>query len=174
MEHRTFSGIILCLDVTVGNCIGVGVAYCVSGWRMLILAVSAPLVLSVIAWWYRRRFRLKALRNETSWFKSALLLQVASRIRKVALGKREGRRCPPVHPGVCPDERQNGAPGDAHAGTSHIRLWHCWNVRAGGLLFSQTLLESAETQRPDKKYTFLDMFKTPQMRKLTVCMGLIW
>lgn len=50
VEHRTFAGIIICLDVTVGNCIGVGIAYCVNEWRMLILAVTSPLVLSVIAW----------------------------------------------------------------------------------------------------------------------------
>lgn len=52
IEHRTFSGIIICLDVTIGNCIGVGIAYCVNEWRMLILAVTSPLVLSVIAWRY--------------------------------------------------------------------------------------------------------------------------
>lgn len=80
VEHRTFSGIIICLDVTVGNCIGVGIAYCVSEWRMLILAVTSPLVLSVIAWRYRPHFRLKALRNRKFAKVSSLLLQVASRI----------------------------------------------------------------------------------------------
>lgn len=71
VEHRTFSGIIICLDVTVGNCIGVGIAYCVNEWRMLILAVTSPLVLSVIAWRYRPHSRLKALRNRVCLLKSA-------------------------------------------------------------------------------------------------------
>lgn len=61
VEHRTFSGIIICLDVTVGNCIGVGIAYCVTEWRMLILAVTSPLLLSVIAWRYRHLVILNAL-----------------------------------------------------------------------------------------------------------------
>lgn len=40
------------LDGTVGTWILVGFAYGVNEWRMLILAVTSPLILSVIAWWY--------------------------------------------------------------------------------------------------------------------------
>uniref|UniRef100_A0A3Q3IIL9 Major facilitator superfamily (MFS) profile domain-containing protein n=1 Tax=Monopterus albus TaxID=43700 RepID=A0A3Q3IIL9_MONAL len=51
VEHRTFSGIIISLDWTVGSWILVGIAYCVNEWRMLILAVTSPLILAIIAWW---------------------------------------------------------------------------------------------------------------------------
>lgn len=40
------------LDGTAGTLILVGFAYGVNEWRMLILAVTSPLILSVIAWWY--------------------------------------------------------------------------------------------------------------------------
>nr|XP_020457793.1 solute carrier family 22 member 7-like [Monopterus albus] len=50
VEHRTFSGIIISLDWTVGSWILVGIAYCVNEWRMLILAVTSPLILAIIAW----------------------------------------------------------------------------------------------------------------------------
>lgn len=50
VEHRTFAGVITSLDWTIGTWILVGIAYCVNQWRMLILAVTSPLILSVITW----------------------------------------------------------------------------------------------------------------------------
>ncbi|XP_053712926.1 solute carrier family 22 member 7-like [Synchiropus splendidus] len=50
IERRTFSAIICSLDWTIGNWILVAIAYCVNEWRPLILAVTSPLILSVIAW----------------------------------------------------------------------------------------------------------------------------
>lgn len=52
VEHRTFAGVIISLDWTVGNWLLAGIAYCINEWRMLILAVTSPLILSVIAWRY--------------------------------------------------------------------------------------------------------------------------
>lgn len=52
IEHRTFSGVIISLDWTIGNWILVGTAYFVNEWRKLILAVTSPLILSIIAWRY--------------------------------------------------------------------------------------------------------------------------
>uniref|UniRef100_H3D494 Solute carrier family 22 member 7b, tandem duplicate 1 n=1 Tax=Tetraodon nigroviridis TaxID=99883 RepID=H3D494_TETNG len=129
VEHRTFSGIIICLDVTVGNCIGVGIAYCVNEWRMLILAVTSPLVLSVIAW--------RWLPESARW-----LL----------------------------------ANGKAEAAHRYIRKCAEINNRTKCLesVTPEVLLESAETPCTDKKYTFLDLFKTPNIRKLSVCIGIIW
>uniref|UniRef100_A0A3Q3WJG7 Uncharacterized protein n=1 Tax=Mola mola TaxID=94237 RepID=A0A3Q3WJG7_MOLML len=37
--------------------------------------------------------------------------------------------------------------------------------------FPQALLKSAQAEVTDKKYTFLDIFKTPNMRKLSKCFG---
>ena len=52
IEHRTFSGVIISLDWTIGNFLLVGIAYFIKDWRMLILAVTSPLILAVIAWRY--------------------------------------------------------------------------------------------------------------------------
>uniref|UniRef100_A0A3Q3ILE5 Major facilitator superfamily (MFS) profile domain-containing protein n=1 Tax=Monopterus albus TaxID=43700 RepID=A0A3Q3ILE5_MONAL len=51
LTFLTFSGIIISLDWTVGTWTLVGIAYCVNEWRMLILAVTSPLILAIIAWW---------------------------------------------------------------------------------------------------------------------------
>lgn len=45
INHRTFAGVILRLDWTLGSCILVGIAYFVNEWRMLILAVTSPLII---------------------------------------------------------------------------------------------------------------------------------
>ena len=52
IERRTFSGVIISLDWTLGNWMLAGIAYCVNEWRMLILAVTSPLILAIIAWRY--------------------------------------------------------------------------------------------------------------------------
>lgn len=39
--------------------------------------------------------------------------------------------------------------------------------------FSQMLLESTETESGDRKYTFVDLFRTPYIRKLAICSGLV-
>lgn len=51
-KRRTLSALLMGLDGTVGTWTLVGFAYGVNEWRMLILAVTSPLILSVIAWWY--------------------------------------------------------------------------------------------------------------------------
>uniref|UniRef100_A0A4W6C0P5 Major facilitator superfamily (MFS) profile domain-containing protein n=1 Tax=Lates calcarifer TaxID=8187 RepID=A0A4W6C0P5_LATCA len=50
IHHRTFSGIIISLDWTLGNWLLVGIAYCINEWRMLILAATSPLIPAIIAW----------------------------------------------------------------------------------------------------------------------------
>lgn len=40
--------------------------------------------------------------------------------------------------------------------------------------FPQALLEPGQTETTDKKYTFVDLFRTPNMRKLSICLGIVW
>lgn len=40
--------------------------------------------------------------------------------------------------------------------------------------FSQALLDSAQAETIDKKYTFVDIFKTPNIRKLSICLAIVW
>uniref|UniRef100_A0A3P9JPK4 Major facilitator superfamily (MFS) profile domain-containing protein n=1 Tax=Oryzias latipes TaxID=8090 RepID=A0A3P9JPK4_ORYLA len=49
-KHRTFSGIIISLDWTLGNWLLVGIAYGINEWRTLILAATSPLILAVMVW----------------------------------------------------------------------------------------------------------------------------
>uniref|UniRef100_A0A672YJY7 Solute carrier family 22 member 7-like n=1 Tax=Sphaeramia orbicularis TaxID=375764 RepID=A0A672YJY7_9TELE len=50
IEHRTFCGVIISLDWTIGNWLLVGIAYFVTDWRMLVLAVTSPLIAAVLVW----------------------------------------------------------------------------------------------------------------------------
>ncbi|KAM7008640.1 uncharacterized protein LKV04_000734 [Tautogolabrus adspersus] len=129
IKHRTFSGIIISLDWTLGNWILTGIAYCVTEWRMLILAVTSPLIVSIIAW--------RWLPESARWL--------------LANGK---------------------------ADTAHEYIMKCaeMNKRTKTMdtVTPRALLESAQAETVNKKYTFLDLFKTPNMRKISICSGIVW
>lgn len=78
-KYRTLSALLMGLDGTVGTWILVGFAYGVKEWRMLILAVNSPLILSVIAWWYLT-FTFDSFRVTNSW----ILLQTLKLRLKLA------------------------------------------------------------------------------------------
>ena len=40
--------------------------------------------------------------------------------------------------------------------------------------FSKVLLDSAQAETKDKKYSFVDLFRTPNIRKRSVCLGIVW
>lgn len=72
---------------------------------------------------------------------SSVLLQVASRIRKVALSKWKGRCRPPLHHEMCRGKQQNQMPGDSHTTGSYQRylhLWDCWEMMVGGFVYFLT------------------------------------
>uniref|UniRef100_A0A4W6BVU5 Solute carrier family 22 member 6 n=1 Tax=Lates calcarifer TaxID=8187 RepID=A0A4W6BVU5_LATCA len=124
IHHRTFSGIIISLDWTLGNWLLVGIAYCINEWRMLILAATSPLIPAIIAW---------------RWLpESARWLMAKGRI-------------------------------DA----AHHYIMKCAEMNNRSKCMA-TLLESAETETGDKKYTIIDLFRTPNIRKLAICSGIVW
>ncbi|XP_038569258.1 solute carrier family 22 member 7-like [Micropterus salmoides] len=129
IEHRTFSGVIISLDWTLGNCILAGIAYYVNEWRMLILVVTSPLILAVIAW--------RWLPESARWL--------------LAKGK---------------------------ADAAHYYIMKCadMNNRTNCMatVTPQALLESAQAESRDDKYTFVDLFKTPNIRRLSICSGIVW
>ncbi|XP_041839456.1 solute carrier family 22 member 7-like [Melanotaenia boesemani] len=129
IERRTFSGVIISLDWTIGNWILVGIAYCVNEWRMLILAVTSPLVLAIIAWWW--------LPESARWL--------------IAKGKVD---------------------------TAHHYIMKCAQTnnkcKRMATITPKTLLESAEADTEDKKYTALDLFRSPKIRKLAISSGIVW
>ncbi|XP_054460848.1 solute carrier family 22 member 7-like [Anoplopoma fimbria] len=129
ITHRTFSGIIISLDWTLGNMLLVGIAYNVNHWRLLIVAVTSPLILSIIAW--------RWLPESARWL--------------LANGK---------------------------ADAAHHYLMQCakMNNRTKYMAtITQTeLLESAQGETGDKKYTIVDLFKTPNIKKISICSGIVW
>uniref|UniRef100_A0A3Q3MH50 Solute carrier family 22 member 6 n=1 Tax=Mastacembelus armatus TaxID=205130 RepID=A0A3Q3MH50_9TELE len=129
VEHRTFSAIIISLDWTLGGCLLVGIAYCVNEWRMLILAVTSPLILAIITW--------RWLPESARWL--------------IAKGK-------------------------VDAAYHYITKCAEMNNRSKFMatITPRTLLESAEADTGDKKYTLVDLFKTPNIRKLAIFSGIVW
>ncbi|KAM9856826.1 solute carrier family 22 member 7-like [Aulostomus maculatus] len=129
IERRTFSGVIISLDWTLGSWILVGIAYWANDWRVLILAVTLPLILALIAW--------RWLPESARWL--------------IATGRMD----------------------DAH---HYIMKCANMNNRSKCMvaITPQTLLESEETKTNERKYTFLDLFRTPNMRKMAICSGIVW
>lgn len=136
VDRRTFAGIIISLDVSLGCCILPAIAYCVREWRMLILAVTSPLLLSVIAWRYStflgvfftlQSQKLSITPARFHWVcPLSFLHQVAAGVCTVALSQWEGRRSPSVHLEMCGDEQQSRAHGGHHAWGA-FKLFNSWN-----------------------------------------------
>uniref|UniRef100_A0A3Q3G9D5 Major facilitator superfamily (MFS) profile domain-containing protein n=1 Tax=Labrus bergylta TaxID=56723 RepID=A0A3Q3G9D5_9LABR len=127
IKHRTFSGIIISLDWTLGNWILTGIAYCVTEWRMLILAVTSPLIVSIITWRWLPESARWLLANGNADAAHEYLMQCAE---------------------------MNKRTKNMDTVTPRVRL-----------ILSETV---------NKKYTFLDLFKTPNMRKISICSGIVW
>lgn len=129
IEHRTFSGIIISLDWTVGNWLLALLAYLVTEWRMLILVVTSPLVLAIFAW--------RWLPESARWLMA------------------------------------NGKADEAY---HFIKKCAEMNNRAKCLstITPMTLLEAAEDETRDNKYTIINLFKTPGIRKLAISSGIMW
>ncbi|KAG7462911.1 hypothetical protein MATL_G00189750 [Megalops atlanticus] len=129
VAHRTFIGVIGSMAWTVGNMLLAGVAYLVNGWRMLIVAVTTPLILAVATWWW--------IPESARWL--------------IANGKVE---------------------------KAYTYLEKCAKFN-GKKEFSsnfkpQTLSKVVTVEDKNKNYTYLDLVRTPNMRKLTIITGIVW
>ncbi|XP_016890631.1 solute carrier family 22 member 7-like [Cynoglossus semilaevis] len=129
IEHRTFAGIIISLDWTIGNWLLVGEAYLVNEWRMLVLTATSPLILALICW--------RWLPESARW----LLVK--------------GR-----------------------ADAAHRYIMKCAEMnnrtKCVASVTPTALLESVQTKMGEKKYSFVDLFKTSNIRKISVCSGIVW
>ncbi|XP_063077134.1 solute carrier family 22 member 7-like isoform X2 [Engraulis encrasicolus] len=124
-EHRTFAGIIVSLDCTVGNLLLAGVAYLVNDWRWLTIAVTSPLFLSVALWWW--------LPESARWL--------------IANGKTE---------------------------QAHVYLQRCAVMNKCKADFTPETLADAVIGDQHRKYTIVDLMRTPNIRKLAICTGIVW
>lgn len=129
IQNRTFSGVIISMDWTLGSFLFVAIAYYVNEWRMLIVAVTSPLILSILTW--------RWLPESSRWL--------------LAKGKVE----------------------EAHY---HIMKCAEMNNRTKSIasITPRALLESVESETERKKYSFVDLFRTPNMRKLAIYSGIVW
>ncbi|XP_061627700.1 solute carrier family 22 member 7-like isoform X1 [Phyllopteryx taeniolatus] len=129
VEQRTLFGVIFSLDWTLGNAILVGIARMINEWRLLILVVTSPLILALVAW--------RWLPESGRWLMA------------------------------------NGKVDDAHY---YINQCAEMNNRSKCManITPRMLLESVDTDTDDNKYTFVDLFKTANMRKLAICSGIVW
>ncbi|XP_053365766.1 solute carrier family 22 member 7b.1 [Clarias gariepinus] len=129
IEHRTTVGVLGSVVWTAGNSLLAGIAYAITDWRILILTVSFPLVISVATWW---------------------LIPESARWLIV-----------------------NGKTGEAYK-----FLQKCASVNRRPEFTStikpQTLCEVVIGDKQGHNYTYLDLIKTPRLRKLTICTGIVW
>ncbi|XP_068445342.1 solute carrier family 22 member 7-like [Clinocottus analis] len=129
VEHRTFSSVITSLDWTLGSLILAGIAYNVNHWRLLIVAVTSPLILSVMTW--------RWIPESARWL--------------LANGKTEA---------------------------AHHYLMECAKMNKKtkfmNTITQLELLEYTEGETDNKKHTIVDLFKTPKIRKMSICLGIVW
>ncbi|KAG5831748.1 solute carrier family 22 member 7-like [Anguilla anguilla] len=128
-ENRAFIGVLGSMSWTLGNMMLAGFAYFVNEWRLLIIAVTAPLGLAIITWWW--------IPESARWL--------------IANGKVE---------------------------TAHKYLMKCaaFNNKkeAASKIKLQTLSNVVTVNDKNKRYTYLDLVKTPNMRKRVAVTGVLW
>ncbi|XP_051725186.1 solute carrier family 22 member 7-like isoform X2 [Ctenopharyngodon idella] len=128
-KHRTFMGVFGSISWSLGNMLLAGFAYLVTDWRMLIIAVTSPLLLATATWWL--------IPESARWL--------------IANGKAE---------------------------TAYKYLQKCATFNERQEFTSRVKPESLSTvatmDHQDHSYTYLDLVKTPQLRRLTLFTGIVW
>uniref|UniRef100_A0A8C2X5H9 Solute carrier family 22 member 7b, tandem duplicate 1 n=1 Tax=Cyclopterus lumpus TaxID=8103 RepID=A0A8C2X5H9_CYCLU len=123
IESRTFSGIITSLDWSLGSLLLVGISYNVNHWRMLIVAATSPLILSLLTW--------RWLPESARWL--------------LANGKEDA---------------------------AHQYLMQCAEMN-NRTKYMNTITQQVQFN-VDKKHTIVDLFKTPKIRNISICLGIVW
>ncbi|XP_046711783.1 solute carrier family 22 member 7-like isoform X1 [Silurus meridionalis] len=129
IEHRTVIGVCSSVIWTVGNSLLAGVAYLITDWRILIITVSSPLVISVATWWM--------IPESARW----LIV--------------------------------NGRTGDAY---KYLQKCAQVNRRSdfSSTIRPQTLCEVVTGEKQKRNYNYIDLIRTPRLRKITICTGIVW
>ncbi|XP_046885852.1 solute carrier family 22 member 7-like [Hypomesus transpacificus] len=128
VRHRALIGVIGSMAWTVGNIMLAGIAYLVNDWRMLIVAVTAPLGFAIITWWW--------IPESARWL--------------LANGKVE---------------------------RAHFYLEKCARFNKKDNFSSKIQLASLSNMTTDnqkKTYSYLDLVRTPGMRRLSLLTGIVW
>lgn len=129
VKHRTFTGTIISLGWSVGNMLLALLAYLIRDWRHLILVVTSPCILGIIAWW---------------WIPESARWLLAN--GKVEEAQKYLIKC----------AKMNGKYG-------YIEK-----------LDTATLKKVTIPEDTNKTHSYLDLVKTPNLRKIVICSGIFW
>ncbi|KAI7794988.1 solute carrier family 22 member 7a [Triplophysa rosa] len=128
VKHRTFTGTIISLGWSVGNMLLALLAYLIRDWRHLILVVTSPCILGIIAWWW--------IPESARWL--------------LANGKVE--------------EAQK-----------YLIKCAKMNGKSRYMEKLDTLtLKKVTIPGVTKSHSYLDLVKTPKLRKIVICSGIFW
>lgn len=58
VEHRKLVGLADSLSWTFGNVVFAAIAYLVTDWRWLIIAVTLPIILAIVTWRYESKTQI--------------------------------------------------------------------------------------------------------------------
>uniref|UniRef100_A0A3Q3ILV8 Solute carrier family 22 member 6 n=1 Tax=Monopterus albus TaxID=43700 RepID=A0A3Q3ILV8_MONAL len=129
IKHRTVVGILLSLDWTVFLILLPLVAYFLNDWRHLTAAVTTPLFLAMISWWW--------LPESARWL--------------ISNGK---------------------------VNSAHFYLSKCAKVNSREQFMvdikPENLSKVILVENENKKYSCVDLVKTPGMRRLALLTGVVW
>lgn len=130
IDHRTLVGVMISLDWSTGTMLLPGIAYLVNDWRHLTIAVTSPLVLATLTWWW--------LPESARWL--------------IANGRLD---------------------------EAHYYLTSCAqaNNRAEVMMDMKPNVLSTvivSEGRGNRKYTYLDLVRTPKLKRLAMLTGSTW
>ncbi|KAK1793675.1 hypothetical protein P4O66_012028 [Electrophorus voltai] len=154
-EHRTFIAVFGSVTWTLGNLMLAGIAYVITDWRMLIVTVTAPLALAVATWGW--------VPESARWLIVNGRIEAAYRYLQTC-ARFNGRQDFTAR--IKPEVRKTGL------------LFHpersaatCLKMQIGEL---HTTLFAVTSGQLGHNYTYLDLIKTPCLRRLTIITGIIW
>ncbi|XP_073682253.1 solute carrier family 22 member 7a [Garra rufa] len=129
VKHRTFTGTIISLGWSIGNMLLALLAYLIRDWRHLILAVTSPCLVGIIAWWWIPESARWLLANGRVEEAQKYLIQCA---------------------------KMNGKDSYTHK------------------LDTETLKKITVTEVSSKNHSYLDLVRTPKLRKIVFLSGIFW
>ncbi|NWY29469.1 S22A7 protein, partial [Pheucticus melanocephalus] len=133
VQHRTFTGILISIFWSLGNMLLALAAYLVREWHWLLVAVTAPCLLSIVCLW---------------WVPESARWLIAK--GKVKQAHRHLLRC----------ARMNGRKDFAENMTLKM--------------YAQRMALQREYKNMGGSYSYISLFRTPVLRKISVCSGVVW
>uniref|UniRef100_A0A3P9AN87 Solute carrier family 22 member 6 n=1 Tax=Esox lucius TaxID=8010 RepID=A0A3P9AN87_ESOLU len=129
IEHRKLVGVLDSLSWTFGNAMIPAIAYYVTDWRWLTVAVTSPLALAILTWrWIPESARWLIANGKFE--KASFYMQQCAQMNK----------------------KEDFA----------------------GQMTPETLSSIIVKERKDRTYSYLDLVRTPKMRRLALLTGIVW